>query len=154
MILCITIHLCYISQVFSHMLFILYLVLSFLRPGPSLNLRWIPDPSDPCMTSSLFSSFLSSSLFWKEQHIHLYTVLLKYMWLKQHINFISGYTWVTTIRHFRHVPTHNFFPNIFLLMKNDKQRITYFNYVCFMFIVLMTSFHKLKDKHLQWVLWP
>jgi len=35
-------------------------------------------------------------------------------------------------------------------MKNDKQRITYFNYVCFMFIVLMTSFHMLKDKqHLQ-----
>jgi hypothetical protein len=39
-----------------------------------------------------------------------------------------------------------FSPNFFLLMKNDKQRITYFNYVCFMFIVLMTSFHKLKDK--------
>ena len=36
-----------------------------------------------------------------------------------------------------------------LLMKIDKQCITYFNYVCFMFIVLMTSFHKLKDKHLQ-----
>jgi hypothetical protein len=34
-------------------------------------------------------------------------------------------------------------------MKNDKLPITYFNYVCFMFIVLMTSFHKLKDKHLQ-----
>jgi hypothetical protein len=31
-------------------------------------------------------------------------------------------------------------------MKNDKQRITYFNYVCFRFIVLMTSFQKLKDK--------
>jgi len=29
-------------------------------------------------------------------------------------------------------------------MKNDKHRITHFNYVCFMFIVLMTSFHKLK----------
>jgi len=34
---------------------------------------------------------------------------------------------VATVRHFRHVPTHNFFPKIFLLMKNDKQRITYFN---------------------------
>jgi hypothetical protein len=56
---------------------------------------------------------------------------------------------VATVRHFRHVPTQNFFPQICLLMKNDKQRITYFNYVCFMFIVLMTSFHKLKDKHLQ-----
>jgi hypothetical protein len=42
---------------------------------------------------------------------------------------------VATVRHFRHVPTHNFFPKMFLLMKNDKQRITYFNYVCFMFIV-------------------
>jgi len=31
-------------------------------------------------------------------------------------------------------------------MKNYKQHITYFHYVCFMFIVLMTSFHKLKDK--------
>ena len=61
---------------------------------------------------------------------------------------------VATVRHFRQVPTHNFFPNILVLMKNDKQRITYFNYVCFMFIVLMTSFYKLKDKHLQWVLWP
>jgi hypothetical protein len=63
---------------------------------------------------------------------------------------------VATIRHFRHMPTHNCFPNIFLLMKNDKQHITYFNYVCFMFIVLMTSFHKLKDnrkiklKTLKW----
>ena len=56
---------------------------------------------------------------------------------------------VATVRHFRHVPTHNFFPKFVLLMKNDKQRITYFNYVCFMFIVLMTSLHKLKDKHLQ-----
>ena len=56
---------------------------------------------------------------------------------------------VATVRYFRHVPTHNFFPQFFLLMKNDKQSITYFNYyVCFMFIVLMTSFHKLKDKHL------
>jgi hypothetical protein len=36
---------------------------------------------------------------------------------------------VATVRHFRHVSTHNLFPNIFLLMKNDKQRITYFNYV-------------------------
>ena len=61
---------------------------------------------------------------------------------------------VATVRHFRHVPTHNFFPKFSLLMKNDKQRITYFNYVCVMFIVLMTSFHKLKDKHLQWVLLP
>jgi hypothetical protein len=39
-------------------------------------------------------------------------------------------------------------------LPNDKQRITYFNYVCFMFIVLMISFHKLKDKDLHWVLWP
>jgi hypothetical protein len=54
---------------------------------------------------------------------------------------------VATVRHFRHVPTHNFFTNFFLVMKNDKQGITYFNYVCFMFIVLMTSFHNLKDKH-------
>jgi hypothetical protein len=38
---------------------------------------------------------------------------------------------VATVRHFRHVPTHNFFPKFLLLMKNDKQRITYFNYVCF-----------------------
>ena len=53
---------------------------------------------------------------------------------------------VANVRHFRHVSTHNVFPKMFLLMKNDKQRITYFNYVCFMFIVLMTSFHKLKDK--------
>ena len=56
---------------------------------------------------------------------------------------------VATVRHFRHVPTHNFVLKIVLLMKNDKQRITYFNYFCFMFIVLMTSFHKLKGKHLQ-----
>ena len=56
---------------------------------------------------------------------------------------------VATVSHFRHVPTHKFVPKLFLLMKNDKQRITYFNYVCFMFIVLMTGFHKLKDKHLQ-----
>jgi hypothetical protein len=34
------------------------------------------------------------------------------------------------------------------LMNNDKQRIRYVNYVCFMFIVLMTNFHELKDKHL------
>jgi hypothetical protein len=34
---------------------------------------------------------------------------------------------IATARHFRHVPTHNFFPKMFLLMKNDKQRITYFN---------------------------
>ena len=53
---------------------------------------------------------------------------------------------VATVRHFRHMPTRNFFPKILLLMKNDKQRITYFNYVCLRFIVLMTSFHKLKDK--------
>ena len=56
---------------------------------------------------------------------------------------------VATVRHFRHVSTHICFPKILLLMKNDKQRITYFNYVCFMFIVLMKSFHRLKDKHLQ-----
>jgi hypothetical protein len=41
---------------------------------------------------------------------------------------------VATVRHFRHVPTHNFVLKIVLLMKNDKQRITYFNYFCFMFI--------------------
>jgi hypothetical protein len=33
---------------------------------------------------------------------------------------------VATARHFRHVPTHNLFPKICLLMKNDKQRIAYF----------------------------
>jgi GTP-binding protein EngB required for normal cell division len=53
---------------------------------------------------------------------------------------------VATVRHFRHIIVS---PIISLLMKNDKQRITYFNYVCFMFIVLMTNFHKLKDKHLK-----
>jgi hypothetical protein len=52
----------------------------------------------------------------------------------------------------RRVPTHNLFLKIVLLVKNDKQPITYFNYVCFMFIVLMTSFHKLKDKHLSTVI--
>jgi hypothetical protein len=46
---------------------------------------------------------------------------------------------VATVRHFRHVPTHNLFPNFFLLMKNDKQRITYFNYVCFIFITVTES---------------
>ena len=56
---------------------------------------------------------------------------------------------IVTVRHFRHLPTHTVFPKFVLLMKNDKQRITYFNYVCFMFNVLMTNFHKLKDKHLQ-----
>jgi hypothetical protein len=40
---------------------------------------------------------------------------------------------------------HIFSPKNVLLMKNEKQRITYLNYVCFMFIVLMTSFHKLTD---------
>jgi hypothetical protein len=29
---------------------------------------------------------------------------------------------VATVRHFRHVPTHNIFPKIVLLMKNDKHR--------------------------------
>ena len=56
---------------------------------------------------------------------------------------------VATVSHVRHVPTHICFPKNVLLMKNEKQRITYFNYVCFMFTVLMTSFHKLKDKHFQ-----
>lgn len=37
--------------------------LSFLSPGPSLSFLWIPLPSDPWMTSNLFSSFRSSSLF-------------------------------------------------------------------------------------------
>jgi hypothetical protein len=43
---------------------------------------------------------------------------------------------VATVRHFSHVPTHNFFPKIFILMKNDKQHITYFKYVCFMLTIL------------------
>ena len=71
------------------------------------------------------------------------------MMIIQQLVLISVHRGVATVRHFRHVPTHNFPPKIVLLMNNDKQRITYFNYVCFMFIVLMTSFHKLKDKHLQ-----
>ena len=37
-----------------------------------------------------------------------------------------------------------------LKMTNNALHIL--NYVCFMFIVLMTSFHKLKDKHLSTVI--
>ena len=91
-------------------------------------------------------------------HLHLLTTIILYIkyWFLLFIfpTSIVPTRGVATVRHFRQVPTHNIFHNIFLLMKNDKQRITYFNYVCFMFIVLMTSFHKLKDKHLQWALWP
>jgi hypothetical protein len=50
---------------------------------------------------------------------------------------------VATVRHFRHVPTHVFFPKNVLLMKNEKQRITYFNYVCFMFIVQASTSWKI-----------
>ena len=34
--------------------------------------------------------------------------------------FFQGCT-IATVKHFRHVPTHNFSPKIVLLMKNDKQ---------------------------------
>ena len=61
---------------------------------------------------------------------------------------------VATVRHFRHVPTHNFPPKFVYWWKMTNNALHIFNYVCFMFIVLVTSFHKLKDKHLQWVLWP
>jgi len=50
---------------------------------------------------------------------------------------MSLFRGVATVMHFRHVPTHNFFPKNVLLMKNDKQRITYYNYVCFWNKVLL-----------------
>ena len=62
---------------------------------------------------------------------------------------------VATVRHFRHVPTHNFPPKKLYCwkMRNNALRILIMSILC-LIIVLMTSFHKLKDKHLQWVLWP
>jgi hypothetical protein len=85
---------------------------------------------------------------WHGGNSDIYKEKIRYYPISNIINVLSS-RGVATVRHFR----HNCSPNICLLMKNDKQRITYFDYVCFMFIVLMTSFHKLKDKHLQWVLW-
>jgi hypothetical protein len=46
------------------------------------------------------------------------------MMIIQQLVLISVHRGVATVRHFRHVPTHNFPPKIVLLMKNDKQRIT------------------------------
>ena len=51
------------------------------------------------------------------------------LWLSQtwlarkacHLHAVTNIWDVATVRHFRHVPTHNFFPNIFLLMKNHRR---------------------------------
>ena len=60
---------------------------------------------------------------------------------------------VATMRHFRHVSTHNFLPKFFYWWKKTNSTL-HILIMSVLFIVLMTSFHKLKDKHLQWVLWP
>ena len=67
-------------------------------------------------------------------YIYIYIFFFFFLYLLI-ISLLIAHLWSTdrgvgTVRHFRHVPTHNFSPNICLLMKNDKQRITYFNYVC------------------------
>ena len=118
-------------------LFVLFICLCFVSEAMILSvLLWF--------TFTCYS-FGILKLFWcQNTHVIELDVNIYHKQLNQNFTIAIAMTYmysgVATIRHFRHVPTHNFSP-------------FFFNYVCFMFIVLMTSFHKLKDKHLQWVLW-